>query len=271
MTIPLIVFAAILLVVIAWLTLEYSILVPPKRGLAILLYHKISNGNRDALTVTADDLELHFAFLKERGYHVLSFRELKELIRDGASLPRKAVIITFDDAYRDFRTLVMPMLKKFDLKATVFVPLAYIGKANIWDKGNDPVMDAEELKQISGDPHVEIGLHSFLHKSYGDMAITDMEEDLDNCFSSLSFYNIRYVRVLAYPYGGYPKKDPILKEQMISLFKTRELDFALRIGNRINSFPPRRPFELKRIDIKGSDNFFIFRTKLRKGRAKLFS
>jgi hypothetical protein len=103
------------------------------------------------------------------------------------------------------------------------------------------------------------------------MDISDMEEDLGNCFSTLSFYNIPYARVLAYPFGKYPKKDPVLKEQMIALFKSKELDFALRIGNGINPFPPRRPYELKRTDIRGNDSFFVFRTKLRKGRAKLFS
>jgi hypothetical protein len=79
------------------------------------------------------------------------------------------------------------------------------------------------------------------------------------------------VKVLAYPFGGFPKRDPILREQMISLFREQELDFALRIGNRINPWPLKHPYEMKRTDIRGTDTFFVFRTKLRKGRAKLFS
>ncbi len=271
MTIAIIIASALLVALLTWLTLEYSMLIPPKKGLPILMYHKVSADKKDRLTVTADDLELQFAYLKERGTHVLSFRDLKQLIRDGEPLPRKAIILTFDDAYRDFRTIVLPLLQKYDLKATVFVPLAYIGKTNSWDRGSDPVMNADDLRTVAGNPHVEVGLHSFLHRSYGDMAIEDMEEDLKNCFSTLSYYHIPFVKVLAYPFGSYPKKDPVLKEQMFALFKNQELDFALRIGNRINAFPPKQPYELKRIDIRGTNSFFIFKTKLQKGRAKLFS
>jgi hypothetical protein len=98
-----------------------------------------------------------------------------------------------------------------------------------------------------------------------------MEEDLNNCRQTLEFYGIPYVKALAYPYGGYPKRDPELKAQMISLFQKTGLDFALRIGNRINPWPIRLPYEINRIDIKGTDSFFTFRTKLTKGRAKLFA
>jgi len=132
-------------------------------------------------------------------------------------------------------------------------------------------MNPEELKQISNDSHIEIGLHSFLHRNYNDLAIPDMEEDLNNCLGTLSFYHIPFVRVLAYPYGSYPKKDQVLKEQMFTVFKSLNLDFALRIGNRINRYPLRQPYELTRIDIRGTDRFFIFKTKLKKGRAKLFA
>jgi len=270
MTIIEIIIPAILFAVLIWLTLWYGILIPPKKKFAVLMYHKVSDNNNDTLTISTDDLNLQFTYLKEKGYQSLSFKDLKSLAAEGLPIPRKAVIITFDDAYKSFREKALPLLKKFDFKTTLFVPLAYLGKTNIWDKGKDPIMNAEELKQISIDNHVEIGLHSFLHRNYEDLAISDMEEDLNNCLSTLSFYHIPYVKVLAYPYGGYPKKDPRLKEQMFTLFKSLDLDFALRIGNKINPYPIKQPYEMKRIDIRGTDSFFIFKTKLKKGRARVF-
>jgi len=132
-------------------------------------------------------------------------------------------------------------------------------------------MSDADLKRLALNEDIEIGLHSFLHRSYGDLAPADMEDDMKNCRETLDFYGIPFTGVLAYPYGGYPRKDPVLKEQMISMFHSSGLDFALRIGNKINTWPIRRPFEIKRIDIKGTDSFFIFRTKLRKGRAELFA
>jgi peptidoglycan/xylan/chitin deacetylase (PgdA/CDA1 family) len=246
-------------------------LFPPKKGLRVLMYHKILPDNPDGLTVTIDQFDHQLMYLKEKGYQTIDFKTMKALINEGSPLPKKAIILTFDDAYLNFQQHALPLLKKYNFKATVFVPVAYIGKTNIWDKGSDPLMSDADLKRLALNEEVEIGLHSFLHRSYGDLAPEDMVADLKNCVESLSFYGIPFVRVLAYPYGGYPKKDAELKRKMISVFQHSGLDFALRIGNNINSWPIRRPFEIKRIDIKGTDSFFIFRIKVYKGRAKLFS
>jgi peptidoglycan/xylan/chitin deacetylase (PgdA/CDA1 family) len=260
-----------LLLIASILTIRYSMLVPPKKGLPVLMYHKILEQGPDGLTVTTDQFELQLMYLKEKGYQTIGFKTLKTLLNDGAPLPKKAIILTFDDAYVNFREQALPLLKKHHFTATVFVPVAFIGKTNIWDKGNDAIMIPGDLKQLALNDEIEIGLHSFLHRSYSDLAITDMEEDLNNCKQTLEFYGIPFIKALAYPYGGYPKKDPELKGEMISLFQRFGLDFALRIGNRINTWPISQPFEIKRIDIKGTDNFFIFKTKLKKGRAKLFA
>ena len=260
-----------LLLIAGFLTIQYSILVPPKKGLPVLMYHKILPENPDGLTVTTDQFDLQLMYLKEKGYQTIGFKTLKTIIKDGSPLPPKTIILTFDDAYANFFDHALPLLKKYNFTATVFVPVAFIGKTNIWDKGNDHLMSETELKRLAFNENIEIGLHSFLHRSYAGLALADMAEDLKNCRETLGFYGIPFVSVLAYPYGGYPKKDPELKKQMFSLFQQVGLDFALRIGNNINAWPIRWPFEIKRIDMRGTDSFFIFRTKLRKGRAKLFS
>jgi len=260
-----------LLHVIGFLLFMYTSLFPAKKGLPVLMYHKILPGQQDGLTVSTDQFDLQLMFLKEMGYRTISFKTMKKLVKDGSPLPKKTIILTFDDAYLNFREHALPLLKKHNFTATVFVPVAFIGKTNIWDEGNDQIMSDSDLKRLTLNEDIEIGLHSFLHRNYGDLAPSDMEEDLKNCRETLDFYGIPFTNILAYPYGGYPKKDPLLKEQMISLFKQSGLDFALRIGNNINPWPIRSPYEIKRIDIKGTDSFFIFRTKLRRGRAKLFA
>jgi peptidoglycan/xylan/chitin deacetylase (PgdA/CDA1 family) len=259
-----------LLLIACILTVQYSFLIPARKGLPVLMYHKIGDKRPDGLTVTADQLDLQLMYMKERGYQAMGFKTLKTLLKDKAPIPKKAIIITFDDAYSDFRQRALPLLKKYHFTATVFVPVAFMGKTNIWDKGDDAIMTPDDLKQLAINEDIEIGLHSFLHRSYRDLNIDDMEEDLNNCRQTLEFYGIPFVKVLAYPFGGYPKKDQELKGRMISLFQRFGLDFALRIGNRINPWPIRQPFEIKRIDMKGTDSFFTFRTKLTKGRARLF-
>jgi peptidoglycan/xylan/chitin deacetylase (PgdA/CDA1 family) len=235
------------------------------------MYHKVAGSMPDSLTTTADMLELELAYLAEKGYQTISFLDLKESVETGKNLPKKPVIITFDDAYVNFRTHALPVLQRLQLKATLFVPVAFMGKTNLWDHGNEKILSVEELKQIQDDGKIEIGIHSFLHRSYAEMAPEDMKEDLENCFNTLAFHHIRTSRVLAYPYGGYPKKDTELKDLMKELFKKMDLWFAVRIGNRINPIPLKDRYEIKRIDIRGTDSFRTFRTKLTHGRKHPFA
>ncbi len=257
--------------ILAWLILSYSFLIPPLKGLPILMYHKVSGNQADGLTVTAEQLDRQFQYIKDTGYHTICFKELSSILNGGFDLPPKSLIITFDDAYESFSAYALPLLEKYHFKATVFVPFAYMGKTNIWDQGNDRILSPEELKELSGRDFVEIGLHSFLHRNYRTMQPEEMKEDLTTCFNLLISNGLPFVPVLAYPYGGYPKKDKILFREMKNLFREVHLDFALRIGNKINPFPFKDPYVLKRIDIKGTDNFLTFKIKLRKGRKKLFS
>jgi len=241
------------------------------KTLRILMYHKVSDSPPDGLNLSPAQFEEQVAWLDEKGYQTSSFMDLKESIETGKDLPRRPVIITFDDAYENFLIHALPVLKKYKMNVTLFVPVAFLGKTNLWDRGSEKILSAEQLKQIQNDRSVEIGIHSFLHRSYAELAPEDMKEDLENCFNTLDFHHIRTSRVLAYPYGGYPKKDPELKGRMKELFTTMQLWFAVRIGNRINRLPVKDRYELKRIDIKGTDSFRTFRIKLARGRINPFA
>jgi len=235
------------------------------------MYHKVADDRPDGLTVTAEMLDFQLSYLAEKGYETISFLDLKESIETGKELPKRPVIITFDDAYENFMTHAIPILKQLKMKATLFVPVAFMGKTNLWDRGSEKILTAEELKRIQDDGSIEIGIHSFLHRSYAELALEDMKEDLENCFNTMEFHHIKTSRVLAYPYGGYPKKDPELKRQMKELFAAIQLWFAVRIGNRINPLLIKDRYEVKRIDIKGTDSFRTFRIKLARGRKNPFA
>ena len=254
-----------------YLTLEYSLLIPAGRGLPVLMYHNISDVQSDGLNITADKLELQFMYLKEKGYRSISLKQLLALIEQGDRPPKKSFILTFDDAYQSLEGKLLPLLERYDFCASVFVAVAFIGKANLWDEGDLPLLSAESLQKICRNPRLEIGLHSFLHKSYNDMDLDDIREDLSNCRQTLEYYKIPYVNALAYPYGAYPRKDLKFKREMFEMFRQSGLALAFRIGNNLNPSPVKEKYEIKRIDIRGTDSFFIFKTKLKKGRAKVFA
>lgn len=257
--------------VMAYFVLEYSFLVPAPKGLPVLMYHKLSESVSDGLTVTCAQFDQQLHYLREKGYRPLHFSDLIQLEKRKDPLPPGAIVITFDDAYTNFRDHALPILKKHGFTATLFLPVAFIGKTNIWDRGSEPILGAADLKMMANNDLVEMGLHSFLHRNYRDMAPEDIAEDLKNCRETLNYYGIPYFGVLAYPYGGHPGKDPDMRNPTAMLFEQEGIDYALRIGNRINRWPFRNRYELCRIDVRGTDTFCKFRIKVKKGRTKRFA
>jgi peptidoglycan/xylan/chitin deacetylase (PgdA/CDA1 family) len=60
-----------------------------------------------------------------RHYRVVSADEVVASVGSGQALPERAVLITFDDAYRDFGDIAWPILRRYGLPATVFVSSDY--------------------------------------------------------------------------------------------------------------------------------------------------
>jgi peptidoglycan/xylan/chitin deacetylase (PgdA/CDA1 family) len=130
------------------------------------------------------------------------------------------------------------------------------------------MMTFDEIRNLDK-KYFEIALHSHAHENLKNASLDFIEKDLKKNMEILDAQNIRYSRVLAYPYGKYPqKKDD--KLVFFSILKKIGIDFAVRIGNKVNYYPTRHPYELCRIDIKGKDSIIKFKLKLIFGRLKLF-
>ncbi|MBU2590563.1 MAG: polysaccharide deacetylase family protein [Nitrospinae bacterium] len=93
----------------------------------ILYYHRIYPAS-PAPDVTLDLFEWQMKYLKKR-YTILSLDELLAYIDGKVKLDRPGVAITFDDGWFDNFVYAYPILKKYNIKATIFV-----STGNIWDK-----------------------------------------------------------------------------------------------------------------------------------------
>jgi len=108
----------------------------------ILAYHRVAElkdtPGVDSRTVSATPKG--FARQMEhlaRFYRVVSMPEILEAVEKGRPLPKRAALITFDDAYADFAEIAWPILKQFRLPATMFVPTVYSNqpeRAFWWDR-----------------------------------------------------------------------------------------------------------------------------------------
>lgn len=260
--------AAITVIILAYLIVQFSILIPGTKGLPVLLYHKVSRTHADNLTILPETFEHHLIFLNKKGYTTVSMQELIAFQYKHAPLPQKPVMITFDDGYVNNFELAYPLLRQYKSKAVFFITSAGIGKTNWWDKNAQPLMNAQQLLDLDNS-FIELGPHSNEHKNYKHLTPEQINSDIHKNISTLQRMRINFVPAFAYPYGGRPKVKKGYA-QMLKTFAEAGIKFAFRIGNKVNKLPLKRPFEIKRISIQGTDSMWTFKTKLRKGRVKLF-
>ena len=114
---------------------------PPNR-LAVLTYHRVDDPLRHPelhpglLSATPADFDAQMRFLAST-CRVIGAKELLEALRRGVELPPRAVMVTFDDAYRDFAGVAWPILERHGLPVTLFVATAYPDRperAFWWDR-----------------------------------------------------------------------------------------------------------------------------------------
>lgn len=233
--------------------------------LPVLMYHNVCAFNEmsKGLTISQQKLEEQFKYL-ECNYTTFHLSELEK----NENIKGKGVVITFDDVTVNQLEFAVPLLEKYKLKATFFIPFNYVGKSDLWNKGAEPIMDIQQLKSLNSDL-IELGYHSFMHGRYAQMSDGEINNDFDQCRTFIDENNLNVYPAVAYPYGNYPKKEPA-KSKFKQLLDKNGMKMGLKIGNRINKYPLRENYEIQRIDVKGEDSLFKFKLKLKFGKLKLF-
>jgi peptidoglycan/xylan/chitin deacetylase (PgdA/CDA1 family) len=173
----------------------------------ILMYHSISSAGSDAFRPFVVSPELfaeHMGWLAARGYHTLTAGDLAALRREGQEPPPRSVVLTFDDAFRDFVEHALPVLQEHRLRATLFVPTGYVGSGARWlvaeREERRALLSWSELKSIAS-AGVECGAHSHSH---AQLDLLDRRAAAREVALSQTLLEDRLqlpVRSFAYPFG----------------------------------------------------------------------
>jgi peptidoglycan/xylan/chitin deacetylase (PgdA/CDA1 family) len=112
-----------------------------RRKLTVLNYHRIEDtanlteiSFRPNISATPQMFDRQMEYLSKH-YHVITQGHFLNWLHSGGNLPDFPALITFDDGYRDNLAHALPILKKYDLPATIFLTSGYIGtsKGFYWD------------------------------------------------------------------------------------------------------------------------------------------
>ena len=176
--------------------------------LYIPMYHYATDRKRGN---GRDALKRHFEYYAENFHSVLP--------TDGLSDERPNICITFDDGYKDFGDVALPLLKEFDLK----VILAISPRLTEENK-NGEYLSYKELSTLLGYKNLEIASHGMSHTPIlesGHAAIEAKESKraiVDNLAVN--------PRCFVYPYGKFT----VEAHREIK----KEFDFVFRIGGAAN-------------------------------------
>jgi peptidoglycan/xylan/chitin deacetylase (PgdA/CDA1 family) len=156
--------------------------------LRILAYHRVAELRDtpavDSRSVSAapDGFARQMKHLA-RFYRVVSMPEVLEAVEKGRPLPKRAVLITFDDAYADFAEIAWPILKQFGLPATMFVPSAYPDQPEraFWSDRLYQAFAATSRKEINVSPFGNLSLLPPEQKRRSLRAVQDHVTRIPHC------------------------------------------------------------------------------------------
>jgi peptidoglycan/xylan/chitin deacetylase (PgdA/CDA1 family) len=97
-----------------------------ERTLRVLMYHKVNDVSPNPTTVPTEVFAGQMELLARLGYRPVSLESVRDHYLEGAPLPPGAVLITFDDGYRDNLENALPVLRAHRYPAVLFVPIAYL-------------------------------------------------------------------------------------------------------------------------------------------------
>ena len=167
----------------------------------ILCYHNLGPQTRGRLLMSASAFEEQMRYLKREGYHVITLRQFLEFAALRRQLPRKTVVLTFDDGWKSFKEYAYPILKELGFPATLFIYTDFIG-ARI-------ALSWPELKDLATEGF-DIQAHSKSHEDMRRKATESDEEynrrmqaELVQPLAILQAARGAPARILAYPYGAH--------------------------------------------------------------------
>lgn len=209
----------------------------------ILMYHYLSVPPPDAdiyrqdLSVPPELFAQQLDRLQAEGYMTINLYDLMAALTQGAALPPKPVIITFDDGYRDNYTNAFPLLKQHGMKATFFVLTDFMDEKRpaylSWDMAREMLQGGMSIES-HGRNHVSL---KGKDKDYLVWQALGSQE-------TLKFELGVQPHFVSYPAGEYD-------QNTIDIFKSANY-WAAVTTQQGTAHSSRDPFELSRVRVRNT-------------------
>ncbi len=215
----------------------------------ILMYHNTTPDElAGGMNIKPDTLKKQIKYLISKNYTFLKISDLSKF-----NSLKKHVVLTFDDGFASNYTHLFPVLKKYNVPATIYLT------PNIQEI---VALNLAQIKEMQESGLVEFGAHTMNHvnltKVDDEVAINEITE------SKLSVEKLTDVACLAfaYPYGRYELRHT-------KMVKEAGFTTAVTTKKQIMSFKNSNPFALPRLSVGGLIDSVQFYLIITRGRFKL--
>lgn len=232
----------------------------------VLMYHLLLPGRNDSISVDPVRFKEQMLALKSSGYTTITETELSDHLEQETPLPEKPILITFDDGYLSNYTEAFPILKRLDMKASIYVVASRIFEDSGSIAGEYPKISWQQAREMRGTISIQSHTwdsHSKQNNDQGqNRGLITGRMQLENGIETQKEFEGRVfedliaaknaieqnvgtqVTAISYPYGDY-------STDTIRLAEKAGYKMAFTVNSGLNS-QNSLPFELKRIIANGA-------------------
>ena len=173
-----------------------------KNFVLCLMYHSVDS-EKGKGGIFVDEFEEHIKWIKDK--KTFKMEELKGL---NYTLPQNSILITFDDGYKNNYTLAFPILKKYNMKATIFLNTKFIEK-------DEAYLNWDEIREMYESGLIDFQLHTHSHQlTVKDIEVLAFYDNESSPYFKRESYNLFFE-------GNYDEKKDMEKLNELPVFKLR--------------------------------------------------
>lgn len=218
----------------------------------ILLYHNITpgSGGGDIANVSAKMFETHILALINAGYNIISLKDYISYVKGEGKLPKKPLVLTFDDGYSSNYEIAFPILKRYNIPATIFIVTGTVGERAEDGKVNNSHFTWRQAALMQASGLVDIESHTLTHPNLPEKNVSDIQKELRKSKYMIEKWLGKECKIIAFPYGGY-------NEKLVPLAAAAGYESAVLVDDKLSADPSYANtkadglYSIKRLTISG--------------------
>ena len=166
----------------------------------ILAYHSILDNKDDLHSMHPDKFRDDMNWLSDNGYRCVNLGDYM-LEANLTGLPKKTLILTFDDGFRDFIDNAFILLRDLKFSATLFIVAELVGGVSEWrsKEFRYKLMSWDNISMLDS-LGFRIGSHGLRHKRLIELNKKGMEHEIIDSKKMIEEHIGRPVLSFSYPW-----------------------------------------------------------------------